>query len=477
MALDPEISLHVGQGVTPADPYGTLEKAANIATLMQNLSLKPQLVQQEIAASQASTTGQTLLNQQTARENATRQRLAELSSQNATVDPTTGNITIDNNAVANQAAKEGMDPGTVFGYLQKGAEAAQANIKTASDQNVYAHTVLDTANNLIRAQSDGTQAMAIASGAHQILSGVIGPAQAAKYATQYWQTPAQPIDPATGAPVPQGTPPSPDVVKYAGQNLIKQANVNALATITPEQAIQNHQTDQNIAIAQENVNQAGASGNVSPAARDPKSAISAQAQTDYMTAMGINPNTPEGAKIQGLSAAVLSHLPGPAAVVPANVVPGSVKGAAAGNAVTLNNQAQILDALAAAAKRVSPLGAGTTVQNIFQGAFDQHLMADPNFNEYVTRLKQAQIAGIPLDQMMGPASVSQYATSQANTYRQQAGTQTKLTTQPTFTTDKKGTIVKSSGDVASPKSKADYDALPNGTKYIGGDGVTRIKGQ
>ena len=252
MAIDPGISLQAGSNVPPADPYGAANKAMSLVDLMQKTSMQPQLLQANLENTKAATAGQQLLNTQIQRENEARVRLAEIAKKNTTVAPD-GTITPDFTAIGHQAASEGMDPQTVFSYLTKGAEADQANIKTAADKQAFAKSTLDATDNILRVQDDPEQATQIAGAAHQILNKVIGKDLADQYANTHWKAPSQPPlvpnpdgTPFTGPPdtnpqAPPGTPGTLDKTTF-GTHLIQQAKVNAQSQITPEQAVLNSQT-------------------------------------------------------------------------------------------------------------------------------------------------------------------------------------------------------------------------------------------
>ncbi len=428
MAISPEISLAAGKDTPIFNPFDAATKGANLATLMQNLELKPKIVEASIESTKAGTVGQNLLNAQTQRDQATRLRLAELAKDNSTVDKSTGKIRTDYGAVANQASSEGFDPDTVFGYLKKGTEQIQNDIKTNSDSTAlaaaqYKHTtdVLSSANNLIRVQKDPQRAAQIMGGAVSIISPVIGADQAKTYASQYWSVPA---DPSQMPKTPDGKP---DVAAL-GTHLIQQSDVNSKASISPQQAIANKQTEESLRQGREGQAMTGAGSITSPEARDPTSNISRQAQSDYLAA---NPTADRG-RVIAMSAADIQHLTGPAGVVAANIVPASTKSAAVGGGQQIENQARILDDLSASAAKVPSKFGGLTIANILQGKFDQKLWADPAFNDFATRVQQAQTAGIPLDTSMGASGISKIAAGQAATLRKQSSGNAALATSPTF---------------------------------------------
>lgn len=418
MALNPNIALQAGQGVPQLDLMGAAQKGLSLVDLMQQVQMRPELQRQQLSTAQTAEAGAKLLNEQTARELAARKRLAEIARVNSKVEPKTGKISLDHNTIASIAASEGMDPGTVFNYMQRGAETAQGNIKTAADASKYANEVLSTANNLLRVQDNPMRAADIAAKTKSVLSNVLGEDDAKKYISQFWSLPeSPPTDPATGQPS----------VAMAGQQFIDQARINAKATISPQQAIANAQTE-------ESLRQAGAAGITSPEARNPTSTVSRQAQDDYLAA---NP-TANRARIMRLSAADIQHLSGTGGLIRENIVPGATKAEAISTGIKYENQAKILDSLADAASRVPPTF-NTPISNILQGVYNKAWDADPAFNEYRTRLLEAQQAGIPLTQGMGTPSVSQYAKSKAAELRAQ-GKEAKSMVAPTFTTTPEGVI-------------------------------------
>lgn len=234
MALNPQLALQAGQGITPFDPMGAAQKGLTLVDLMTQVQMRPELLRQQLATAraaeqqtQATTAGQLLLNQQAARENAARLRLAEIAKENSKVDATTGKISLDHSAIASKAASEGLDPGSVFAYMQRGAETAQANIKTAEDKKKYATDYLSTMNNLIRVQTDPVRAHQMSAEMTKTLANVVGAEDAASYIKKYFNLgDAPPVDPVTGQPDP----------KQIGQQLITQSRINSQSTITPLEA-------------------------------------------------------------------------------------------------------------------------------------------------------------------------------------------------------------------------------------------------
>lgn len=469
MALSPNISLQAGQGVPQFDPMGASQKALALVDLMQQVNMRPQMLQQQLASAkaaedatragilqtQAATAGATLTNEQTARSNRAKVRLGELAKEFASEDPTTKKIRIDHNAVASKAAAEGLDPEQVFTYMEKGQKQAQEGIKTESDARDYALSMLGTANNMIRVQTDPGKAAGIANSTMKLLSQAVGPEKAKEFASTYWQ-------------VPEGG--APDAVA-AGQHFIDQSKKNAEATIAPQQAIQNAiaqgqlgVSQGQLGVSQEQTAQGGAAGVTSPDARDPKSAISRAAQAEYVKAGG------DATIAKSLSAATIQNMVGVSGQVAANVVPAGVKGAAAESSVRYQQQADVMDALgtaAAAANKYPQLTPAVIIAN----KFNQALMNDPAVNTYVTKVREAQAMGLPIDQSMGPASIAVTAKSQAKTLRTQATTSGNLTKSPTFSVAPgTGTVTRDAPPAAAPKTNKGVEITRNGVKYVGNGG-------
>ena len=507
MALDPSISLAAVQNA----PQLNVGQAAQQGMTLANLALQPQLTQAQIAATQQSVeaskqavsasqtaqAGQVIQNQQAQKELDTRTAIAAMTKNMTKVDPVTGVVTPPNPAdvAAAVSAQGGVDPGTVFSLVQSGQLAAQQSIKTGADAKAYADSVGTTTQNLLRGldptnPADRQQALNILGNSLKQLSSVVGPDQAKMFMSQRFNTDAlqPPASPPTldsnGNPVPaQPAPPmDPNVV---AAHAIKQAGVNATSeSISPAQAEANRltmvgqaQTQQQIGLQAEANAQAGASGVVSPAARDPNSPISKMAQQQYLAA---NPSA-DPAQVAKLSAADIQHQVGAAGTVSANVVPASAKGAAAASAVTLQQQAQIMDQLqtAAAAAKAAGLPSGTPAATVIGNTLGTRLMSVPAIQNYQTLLNQAKNAGISIDMSQGPDSISSYAANQAKTLRGQAGTTAAITASPTFTGTAAATgPAPPNATLNFPKSPQLGQPLkfknPNGgpplvKRYIGGD--------
>jgi hypothetical protein len=427
MAIDPTVSLNAGKGVTQFNPMEASGGALNLVNLMQKLDMQPQMLQQKLAsdrasqaATEASTAGQVMLNEQTRRENQARVRLAEITNKNSKIDPKTGKINIDHESIADQAAQEGYDPGIVFGFMQKASETAQGKLKTADEKQKFAMSVLGTANNLLRTQTDPKQANAIAGGAVKITSDILGQDLARQYAGQFWNLP-----PEMQQAGPDMAPPDP---KFTGNYFIEQAKRNAASSISPQQAVINRQRDIELGTHQTQVAQTGRLGGVGT-----ESLATSGPAVEAMRAQVIAANPNMRDRVANMSMYEMTNTPGIRELVTSNIVPSATKGEFAKQAAERNTKADVMDACAKAAKKVGIVGRGTTIQNILQGVYDKKLLADPNFNEYVTKVREAQQAGIPLEESMGPASISQYATSKAGDYRTQGKTLTRQSTSPTFT--------------------------------------------
>lgn len=453
MALDPTISLKAGQGIPEFDLKGSVGGALNIADLMQKLQYQPALLQQKLASERASqlstetlTAGQQMLNEQTRRENATRVRLAEIArtTGNPKFNPKTGRIELDHLAIGNQAASEGMEPGVVFGYLESAAKNAQANLKTDADKNDFARSMLGSANNVLRVQTDPIRAAEIAKSSLEILTKAVGEDTAKAYANQYWKIPDTP-------------PANPQA---AGQHFIDQANINAQSTISEQQAITNKLNQAQLAVTQEQTAQAGAQGVSGPASRDPNSPQSRQVQNDYLAA---NP-TADPLQVRKLDAAALQHMTGTGGIIAANVTPAATKAQAAANATGLATEADFYDRLAKSADKIKNKFPELTPFNILANKVNQVVLSDPDANEYYALVREAQAKGLNLATYAGRESLSQYAKGQSTQLRKQASTQGKLAASPTLTT--------TPGTQANP---AAADSTPQSTSPINFDKSFKMK--
>ena len=446
--LDPSISLAAANNA----PQVNVGQAATTGLTLQNLALQPQLTQAQIANTQQATSsaqtaqqGQQIQNTQAQRELDAKVAVAQIMKNKTTVDPASGNVIPPNmNDVAAEAARQGLDPGTVFTLLQSGQLAAQQGIKTGADAKAYADTVGKTTQDLLRTldpnkPEDTRQAINVLHAGISQLSNVLGPDQAKQFFSQRFGTDAlqQPGSPATvdsnGNPVPATAPPPIDPMVVA-KHAIRQAGVNAAAeSISPQQTVTNSQNQQNIDISRESTAQAGAGSVTSPQARDPSSPISKTAQDQYIAANNIT-DPAEVARARSLSAADIQHQTGTAGTVAAAVVPQSTKSAAAAGQVETENRAKIMDQLAnaAAAAKAKGLGSDVTAGNILQGLADTKLASVPEVQNYKTLLGQAKAAGIDIDMGQGPDAVGSFARNQAGLLRKQAGANAGLVTAPTF---------------------------------------------
>ncbi len=242
MSLDPRIALEAGNNVPKLDPAGSMLAGANAQAQIIKNDYSPQLYQQKLDTGELANDATRMVNDQAARELATKKRLAAIAAANSKVDKSTGKITVDHNAIANQAASEGMDAGTVFKYLQAGQERTAEGLKQGNDQNEAIDKVLDPTINILRVQTDPQKAVQAVQAAHKIavdtlVKGGVDPQAAEQQVSARGQQKlglTQPeIDPVTGQP---------DLIK-AGQHLIEQAKAYGQATISPQQAEVNAQNN------------------------------------------------------------------------------------------------------------------------------------------------------------------------------------------------------------------------------------------
>jgi len=295
MAIQPDIALSAGANVPPVDVAGTLQKAATLRNLMTANEYQPAILQQKLSTEASAQRATDLANEQATRELDAKKRLADIMRSNSSVDAKSGVISVDYGTATKQAASEGYDVGTVLGLADKAATTAQNQIKTADDARKFAESVYAPVDNLLRVQTDPLKAAQTAHGAIEVVSKAIGQEAARSLASKYWSVPEQPpVDPQTGQVDVAGV----------GAHLIKQAQTNSKAGISPQQAISNAQTQESLAQGRESLAQGGAAGVTSPEARDPTSQISQQAQEDYLAA---NPTADRG-RVKRLSAANLQHL-------------------------------------------------------------------------------------------------------------------------------------------------------------------------
>ena len=409
MAIDPGISLQAGSNVPPADPYGAANKAMSLVDLMQKTSMQPQILQANLENTQAATAGQELLNHQTARDQEARERLAEIAKANT--HAVNGVITPDYIAIGNQAASEGMDPQTVFNYLNKGQEYQQGQLKTAGEQRDFANNILSTINNLTRTQTDPTQAVQIVGAGHALLNKTIGKDNADKYFSTYFNAPSQPPvtpnpdgTPFTGAPDPQappGTPGSLDT-KTFGTHLIQQAQINSRSAAP---------------VAEQGFD-------------DPTSDMSKQAQGQLKTA---RPDL-DPAQISKLTYRQIQADPGLSKSITENIIPGATKAAAIGGPVVAEQQAQTYDNIAALAGKSSSVLKDIPIADIIADRVSPKVRKDENYMAFRSALLDAQKSGNLSEDIMPltPEAAVKTATAKAALIRKQ-GQVPRALANPTYT--------------------------------------------
>lgn len=416
MALDPTISLKAGgDGVTPFDPLGAMNKVYTLKKLMTDVQYQPQVIEQDLASKKASqratevaTSGAMTANEQSARELAAKKRLAQLAAQYTSVDKKTGKISLDHLQIGNAAAQEGMDPGVVFTYLDNAAKNAQSNIKTASDENVFAQGILTAANNVIRVQTDPGQAAGMAKNTLDILTKAVGPEKAKTYAGQFWQVPEQP---------PVGPNGKPDMTA-AGVHFITQAKRNQEATISPQQAITNTLNQEQLAVSREQTAQAGASGQVSAADRTDNTSPKAKALQDILIASGV----PE-AQARSLTVAAMNNTPAYKTVIDSNIQPASSRADAEEKATGFETGADFYRQVKASAEKLGGRYSDLKISQILANKFNKAWLNDPDFNNYINKVREAQERGLKLDENAGPGTIKQWADTQVKLQKEQAATQ------------------------------------------------------
>jgi hypothetical protein len=329
MAIDASIALQAGQGIPQFDPMGSAQKGLNLRQAMlaneragiENANLPTKLANENAASQVATATAQTNL-EQNKREQATRVRAAEIAKLYTKKDAD-GNRVINHAGVASQLAEEGFDPGISFGYLQKHLENESSGIANATNTKALTDSVTTTQDSLLRAAKDPQQALAIMRTSHDLLVPILGEAGAKKFlADRYGGSNLQGVDPN-----------DPAAQAKVGQHFIEVGKAYVTSrSISPQQEVANSQSAESIA-------QGGAAGVTGPDARNPGSAVSKQAQDDYLRA---NPDA-DPAQVRKLSAAFLKNNPITAGVAGSITPSAGERAQAVGAAGDLSSQKGVID--------------------------------------------------------------------------------------------------------------------------------------
>jgi hypothetical protein len=480
MALDPSIALAAGQNLKSFDLGGLMKTGLEIQQGRQALELGEQKrLSNEIALRFQEPTAQAALAkaqmevEAERRKKMTQKAFSDAIRAKGTRDSKTGKWVppSDEDLIGHIAENGGVDvidPTAMYSYLTAGSTsrqtaegAKQQTIKTAADLTDLVNKRADALDTYARLQQDplkvAQMAGAFQAANHADAALALGPegAQAADLAMQqrYGKMEGM-IDPVTGKP---------DPLKL-GQAVRATATSNATAkAINPQQAIANQFTATGLAQGAEGLAQSGAAGTTSADARNPGSAVS-RALQEQLKAAGFQGD------VSKISAAQITNAGGLNAFISANIVPAGTKAAAAEGAVKAQQDAQALERLAAAAKKLPNFN--FTPAQIIANKVTGPLLNDPNVREYISLVQQANAAGITLPEN-SPGGVAQFATNQAGLRREQGKTQTNLVKAPTFSTTGNEAPVPAKG---APKGDNIIQTKEyNGKKYIY-DGNPRFPG-
>ncbi len=415
-----DTSFYQRPGTAPVvDIGGAATKGMTLQKLMTETQFQPQVIEQQLASSRAAqaateaATATTLENlARTKYENESTRKLAAILKNNY---DKTGKINFI--GAATDAAAEGLDPSTVFTYLEKANTTAQGQIKTDEDKLAYGEKVLKPVYDLLRAAPPGT-APTILNGTQSLLSKVMGDEGSKNFLQQrLGLSKVIPLDE-------QGLQRPPDMnvldqyLRTVGQTNARALSISPLAEVTTGQAA-------------EQITQAGVTGVAGPAARDPRSPASRAAQDAAIAAMPeMNP-----ADIRKLSASDIQYQLGITGPVIANVVPSGTKAAAQATAAVAKTTAMFYDKLAAAAQKVgNRYGKEVVVANIISGQIQKKIIDDPDTAELIALVKEAEAKGIKLEPNANPASLAQIARGQAKLARETAAEQEKISGKTKFKT-------------------------------------------
>lgn len=199
MAIDPSIALRAGQGIPQFDPIGAATKGLSLRELATRVQYQPQVIEQELAASRASTAQIEQATAERERQYAGSRRMAEIVKANTAVDPKTGKITKDNRAIAELAAAEGLPTEVVFKYTADAVRNDADQFKTDADKDTYLRNQAFLAANLMRNAKTPEEAIRIAQGFKAGDSKVVGDDRAGNfYSTLFGQFDAN-VDPREAA--------------------------------------------------------------------------------------------------------------------------------------------------------------------------------------------------------------------------------------------------------------------------------------
>jgi hypothetical protein len=373
MALQPDIALNAGRDITQYDPVGSLGKAVSLKNLMlgqqkaeTDLKFQAPLLQAKLDADQAAA-------EQAKRELAGKKAYNALFAKHTTTDTKSGKPITDFTSLAAEASSmEGVDPGTIaelqqksFNAAQSGNTAAQGAVKTKADAMDFAQKHLGITDNIVRSAPTNLAAFQAAESTkknlHASLDDVIGPDAVNEMFVQRYGMPP---------PNPNGAPPTPDQL---GSYLKGRAQQVATATtVSPQQAIANAQTEESLRQGREGQAQSGAANVAGPDARNPTSAVSRQAQQDYLAA---NP-TANRAEVIRLSAADIQHLSGTSGLVASSIPSaGDRAGAKVGAAAITGDVDIIKSALGSMPKLQQTYG--TKLGGMAQDAYNRLVTQDP----------------------------------------------------------------------------------------------------
>ena len=429
MAIQPDIALQAAPEVQ-FDPIGSASKGITLKNLMTEAEFKRPKLEAELASSragteqtQAATEAARIQNEQAQRQLATRKTMSDLLKKHTKIDPKTGKVSSDFGAAADEAATLGVDIGTLHEYITKDADNAKKRIDNTKDATEFADKSIDRAMNLIRTASPEqvpgilqSAKLAVEKAAGHVMS----QDEVQKYVTNAFGLPAEgpPIDPATGQPDLAGT------VKM----LKDRANTYAASTISPQQAIANAQTEEqlrqgrvSLGLTGETVTQAGAGAGTGPEGRDPMSALS-KATREQLAAAGYPvPQT--------LSHVNAMNNPVYKAILQGAAPGADVKGRALDEAHALEAKARMTDRWLSAANKITHVN--LTPLAILKGAYDKKLENDPAFQEYAAMVKEMNAAGIQLPEV-APKAVASVAKRLGDDFRKQSEDAKKVVKAPTF---------------------------------------------
>jgi hypothetical protein len=332
--IDASIALNAGNNVPQFDPMGAAQKGMNLQrTVLENANLPTKLANENAASQVATARAQQELEQQK-RENATRVRAAQIAKDYTKKDAD-GNRIIDHSGIANQLSEEGQDPGIIFGYQQKAIENQRGKFDNATVVKNLTDNITTTHDNMMRVAKSPQQALGIMRSTHDLLLPVLGEAGTKQFlSNRYGGDNLQGVDPN-----------DPSVQAQVAKHFVDTSEGYAKArSISPQQEIANRQTEESLRQGREGQAMGGASGVSGPEARNPTSAVSRQAQEDYLAA---NP-TADRAKVIGLSAAEIQHLAGPSAVIASSIPSAGERAGAKKGAALTSGDVDIIDAALAA---------------------------------------------------------------------------------------------------------------------------------